>query len=235
MSDTSLPTLSQQAINSSLSGDWKKALRFNQQILIQDSEDISALNRLGKAQEKLGQITAARRTYKQVLQQDQYNNIAANNLRRLKGKKTNSNSHPTPPTTFSFIEEPGKTKVIHLTKLAPQNILSSSDISEVVQIKPQKRRVGVYNQNNKYLGSFPDDFSLYFIKLVNIGNKFEAAIKTLSKNRVEIFIRETHRSKRLKGHSPFPLKDNKHYYNLLSTDPISEIPLQLQDPEIPTE
>ena len=225
--------LTSSAVKASLSQSWDEAVDINSHILQLDPHNVAALNRLGKAFEELGDNTKAKKTYLKVIDLDKFNSIAINNLSRLKlyGKSRPSNQGPASTISrFSFIEEPGKTKTVNLTKLGPHQVLSTLRISQPVFFKVSKHRICVTSQAGKFIGYLPDDLSLHLMKLIKLGNKYESAIKSMLKNHVEIFIRETKKSARLKGLPSFPSKDANQYYQFLPSDPIAETPLEMEDP-----
>ena len=225
--------LTNQAIKASLNQSWLEAINLNLHILQLKINDISTLNRLAKAYEKSNQPEKARKTYQKVLKLDKFNNIALNNIKRIR-QNPSKNTSISPNGTqkpFSFIEEPGKTRTVFLTKLAPKQVIDNLDISQTVTLKPHHRQIGVFINDKTCIGSLPDDLSQHLIQLIKLGNKYEAAIKTIAKNQLEIFIREIHGSKRLHGLPSFPLKNTKNYFSLLPTDPISEFPLEMPETE----
>ncbi len=231
ISTPSIPELTQLAIQASLTGQWKQAIDLNLHILQLETNNISALNRLAKAYEEENDLEKAKKSYRRVLGHDKYNRIALNNLDRLKIAKTGHHKKNQPLATFSFIEEPGKTKTVILTKLAPHQTLSQLMTSSPIFLKPKKRFISVNTPEGQYIGYLPDDLSLHLIRLIKLGNKYEAAVKTVTKTVVEIFIRETKRGNRLKGLPSFAVKDTQKYYQFLPTEPISEIPLEIPDSE----
>lgn len=232
---TNTDDLTNKAVKASLTQSWDEAVDINTHILQLDTHNIAALNRLGKAYEEQGEKIKAKKTYLKVLDIDKFNPIATNNLSRLKLFSKTKTSVATPGTNaitkFSFIEEPGKTKTVNLTKLGPHQILSTLRISQPVFLKVSKRRICASTQAGKFIGYLPDDLSLHLIKLIKLGNKYESAIKSLLKNKVEIFIRETKKSARLKGLPSFPSKDTNQYYQFLPSEPIAEAPLEMDDSE----
>jgi Flp pilus assembly protein TadD len=84
----SFTEISQQAINQALAGNWQAAVDLNQEIIKQNPQDIEALSRLAKAYTELGKKTLALKTYRKVLQLDQFNPIAKNNLAKFSAKKS---------------------------------------------------------------------------------------------------------------------------------------------------
>ena len=79
--------LQDKAIRSALSGDWEGAVEINLEILSENAQNITALNRLGRAYTELGQKDAAKDAYEQVLKIDKYDTIATKNLKLLTHQK----------------------------------------------------------------------------------------------------------------------------------------------------
>mgnify|MGYP006288573887 CR=1 FL=1 len=223
--------LNHQAIKAALKQDWDRAVALNQHILQLNSGHIPGLNRLAKAYEKTGQIQQAKQTYQKVLKHDQYNNIAHSNLKRLRS----INSSHTPSSTlsgdFSFIEEPGKTKTIWLTKVVTK-LLPQLENSQRVKLEANRHRIAVLTQDDEHLGYLPDDLSAYLARLLRLGSKFEAAVKKIDDQDVQIFIKETRRSKRLKGLPAFTGDSSKNL-SALPAAPLDESPLEIPSGEDP--
>lgn len=229
-----LSELNNQAIKAALNQDWDQALALNLHILQLNSQHIPALNRLAKAYEKTGQIEDAKQTYQKVLELDEYNNIAQSNLDRLQSNSaspSSTSSGPSDSSSFSFLEEPGKTKTVWLTKVVAK-LIPQLENSQILILQPNKRRVAALTQDEQHIGYLPDDLSAYLIRLIRLGSKFEAAIKKIKDSNIQVFIRETRKSKRLKGLPTFT-KDDKHHYPILSDESLDESPLEIPDPEDP--
>lgn len=228
----SLPELNQAAIHASLTQQWAAAIDLNLHIVQLDPTNISALNRLAKAYEETGEIDKALKSYNKVIKIDKYNRIALNNIARLQNlKKSPHKASSGQSSNFSFIEEPGKTKTVFLTKLASNQTLSNLRTSQLIHLKTSKRRISASTQDGTFVGYLPDDLSTHLTRLIKLGNVYEAAIKNATKEGIEIFIRETKRSSRLKGLPSFSLKDTQKYYQFLPTEPLSEVPLEIIDSE----
>lgn len=219
--------LAQQAISAALKQDWDSAIDFNLRILRTETTNIPALNRLGRAYAETGQPKSAKKSFNKVLDLDKHNSVAINSLSRLKlGGKSSAAM-----VNFSFIEEPGKTKTVALYKLAPLTVLGQLTNSQPVIFKVNKRNICVQSAKKNFIGYLPDDLSMHLIRLLKLGNKYEAAIKTVAKNKVEIFIRETKRAAKLRGVPSFSTKDTSRYYQFLPTEPIAETPLEIETTE----
>lgn len=208
-------TLKKTAIEAALSGDWEAAVEANLRILEQESEEIDALNRLGRAYFEMGKRSLAAKTWRKVLTLDQYNPIAKKNLARLTtpSKATKAKAKQARATEI-FLEEPGKTRTVSLKKVAEAKILSGVDSGDEVVLKPRKRGISVFSEDNIYLGTLPDDLAARLIPFLRGGNRYQAFVKSVGEKRLDIFIRETFRSRRFADKPSF-VPSNRDY--LIST------------------
>ena len=187
--------LEKQAIQAAIKGAWIKAINLNRQLIKENSKNIAALNRLARAYWELGKTDQAKKIYKNTLTLDPYNSIAIKNLQRLSKKRKKPQQTKIIYTSDLFIEEPGKTKTVKLIKLASFETLSELNNGQPVKLIPKKRVINVMTEEEIYLGTIPDDLSLRLIKLLRGGNRYQAFIKAVDQQHLEIFIRETFRSK----------------------------------------
>lgn len=197
--------LEKLAIKAAIESDWEKAQKLNLAIVKQNPQDFSAFNRLARAYAELGKIEQARKAYRKVLSLDRDNPIASKNLERLSGvgkaKAPPQKKGPSPSDIF--LEEPGKTKVVKLVRLAAPSVLSGLDNADPVYLVPKKRNVSVTSEDGSHLGVIPDDLSARLIRLMQGGNRYEAFVKVVKKGELQIFIRETFRSRRFKNFPSF--------------------------------
>lgn len=185
--------LQDKAIKSALAGDWETAVEINLEILVSNPQNITALNRLGRAYTELGQKDAARDAYDQVLKIDKYNTIATKNLKLLPHQKTNMASVAL--ADEDFIELPGLTKSTSLIKVASREILLSLVCKQCLSLVPRTRLVAVYTDDKVCIGCLPDDLSLKILELIKNNYQYTACLKGASDNTATIFIRETSRPK----------------------------------------
>ncbi len=204
-----MPNLQQNAINCALTHDWKQAVETNKTLLEANSEDIDALKRLAYAFTKLGKIEKAKKIYRQILNLDQYNHIAQKNLEKIKSlpksfKEDYINSiTPNQISPGQFIEEPGKTKVVILTNIAPFSTLSKMHIGDSVQLHPKKHTVEIRSFNKIYIGAIPDDVSYRLLKFIQAGNEYHVCIKNIHSKGISVFIKEIKRGKKLMSQPTF--------------------------------
>ena len=222
--------LHQEAIKAAISNNWPKAVELNSQILLDTPEDIPTLNRLGISLSMSGKNKDSVKTFEKVLEIDSHNHIAKNNLARLKIIKKSGSTSPFMMKSFSFIEEPGKSKVIPLVNQGEPLIFSSLNIGEEVDIASSKHKIKVVTKDNKFIGYFPDNISKRLIELVNAGYKYRCVMKSVNPKSPWVFVQETHSSKRLKGAPSFPLDEIDRLPSLSAGDSSEIPPLEIFDP-----
>lgn len=207
-------SLARQAILAALSSNWEEALRINQEIIEHDPKNIEALNRLGRTYFELGNFNNSKKHFEKALLFDPYNQIAAKFLKRIKSvsktdtKDKSTNNYLTQLDNINlspdlFIEEPGKTKVVTLLKVAEPKKLSMLSAGVPVQMVIKNHGVIVTDPNNIYLGIIPDDLSHHLIRLIKGGNKYSCFIKTIKTNSLSILIREIFRASKFRNQPSF--------------------------------
>lgn len=208
------PQLFKQAINAALDQKWEDAIKLNRQIIKIDPCNVDALNRQAKAYMELGKYNLARKYYNEALKFDPYNPIASKNLKIIKAFKINQNKNCDPCAEAGlngqarlspslFLQEPGKTKVVNLLKVAEPQKLSHVYCGMKVEAVSKNRKIIITDLNQQYLGVLPDDVSHHLIRLLKGGNKYELFVKSIRVNGLCILIRETFRSKRFRNQASF--------------------------------
>lgn len=198
--------LQDKAIKSALSGDWEAAVELNLEILATSPENITALNRLGRAYTELGQKEAAKDAYSQVLKIDKYDTIASKNLKLLPHQKNNMASVEL--ASEDFIESPGITKSTGLIKVASRDILLSLVCKQKLKLVPRTRLISIVTLDKICIGYLPDDLSLRLQSLIKSGYSYTACLKGASDNTSTIFIREEKRPKRPSAGPSFSRSSN---------------------------
>lgn len=200
-------SLSEQAIDAALDSDWELALKLNKQIIKVDPQNVDALNRQSKAYMELNKANMAKKSYQEVLKIDPYNPIALKNLKIIKSFKPNGiNQLPCTKIRLSpslFLQEPGKTKMVSLLKVAEPQKLSQAFCGMRVEMAIKNRKITVVDTNGNYLGVLPDDVSHHLLRLFKGGNKYELFIKSIRVNSLSVIIKEIFRSKRFKNQPSF--------------------------------
>ncbi len=222
--------LNQEAIKAAVANDWNKAKELNEQLLQETPDNVAALNRLGIALAMLNKKTAAMKSFQRALELDKNNLIAKNNLVRLKVNKDSTLINPSLQTTVSFIEEPGKSKVIPLVSQGEPKVFSTLTIGEAVNLVPNKYKVKVISSSKHFIGYLPDNIARRLIELINSGYKYKVIMKSVNPKSPSIFAQEIHASKKLRGAPSFPLDDMDHLPSLSAGDSSETPPLEIFDP-----
>jgi tetratricopeptide (TPR) repeat protein len=194
-----------KAIETALAGDWPKAIELNLDLLKENRQDIGALNRLARAYWQINDFEAARKTYQKVISLERYNPIANKALDRLKavGKTILGSKNKSINLREFFLKEPGKTRTVHLVNVAKASLLGQLNSAECLKMAPKKHRIAIVRENGDYLGILPDDLSHRLLILLKGGNHYEVCVKTVGQQGLEVFIRETFRSKKFKNSPSF--------------------------------
>lgn len=203
--------LHQLAIEAALNSNWQQAIDVNLDILKEEPKSVEALNRLGRAYFEVGNLTESKQSFDKSLEADPYNQIAAKFIKRIetckkKGpKKISEGTCHNCATVDSdlFIEEPGKTKLVSLLKVAEPQKLSLLSPGAMINLNIKNKVIAINDMDGEYLGVLPDDLSRQLIRLIHGGNKYQAIIKTVKINGLTILIRETYRSARFKNQPSF--------------------------------
>lgn len=199
--------ITQSAIQAALSHDWETAIHLNETIIEEKKNDIDALSRLAYAYTQTGSIEQARKLYRKILSIDRYNYIAIKNLDKINALPKNTKiTGSTKVGTLSptlFIEEPGKTKSVTLTNIAPASVLSKLVIGQQMILNPKKHSIEVRDEDKIYLGALPDDIAFRLLKFLKAGNTYTVYIKNVQKNSLSVFIREAKRGKKFSNQPTF--------------------------------
>ena len=229
-----ISVLSQEAINAAKNQNWQLAIETNQAILEQDTGDVSALNRLGLAFMQIKKIDEAKKAFKRGIELDKSNIIANKHLKKI------SNNQITTVQTFSdnyFIEEPGKTKIIDLHRLASKQTLTKLSVGEACKLVIKSHYICVEAEDGTHIGSLPEDISFRLTKLITNGNQYSCVVHSCTDKTCKVLIKETHASEKNAHAQSFPV--NKQSLSAMSqvNDEFileDDIPIQAIDGEIET-
>lgn len=192
------------AIQKALENNWQEAIAINQEIILDNPSDLNALNRLTNAYIHTSQLKKAEKICNQVLKLDKENPIALKNLKKIQTLYKNCHhlclDHN--QKTINLIEEPGKSKVIPLVSTGEIDILSILQPCLELEIKIRQQHISFYYQE-KYIGKLPSDIAKRLIWLSKRENRYQAFIKSINKNKVAIFIKETRQSSRNQNYQSF--------------------------------
>lgn len=194
----------QKAVTLALSGQWNEAIEANLEILKNAPEDTEALCRLARAYSETGDIESARQSLKKVIEIEPTNQIAVKFIEKLKNAKKTGASPSLPTCSESFLEEPGRTKLVSLLNLGEPENIANLDPGEEVKLTSYSHRVSLTTHDGKYIGRLPDDIAARLRGLIKDGNKYQVLIKCVGPKEITVFIRETEKGAATNGVMSFP-------------------------------
>jgi hypothetical protein len=201
---------SNQAISLATQGKWDEAATVNQELLDVIPDDVEALNRMGKALSETGRYADARKALESALEISPSNAIARKNLDRMAGLKDEpTSSKPNNGamgrlTPQVFIEESGKSTTTSLLGLADASVFAQVTSADVVGLVVDGATVEVQNRDGQSLGRLEPKLAARLIKLLDGGNKYVAAVASISAKGVAMVVRETYQSSKMSGLVSFP-------------------------------
>jgi tetratricopeptide (TPR) repeat protein len=196
--------LRQEAINAAKNSDWPKAILINQEIIQNYGNDLEAMNRLGLAFLKNKKENEAKKVFKQVLELDSSNIIANKHLDKIKNKETSADIIF--DQNNDFIEEPGKSKIVTLHRLAGKDQLQKLKVGQGCSLQLKNRYISVVDENNKHIGALPEDISFRLSRLITNGNEYRCVVYKINEKQCLVQIKETLRSKKNEQFVSFPSK-----------------------------
>jgi hypothetical protein len=223
-----LSVLRQAAIQAAKTLAWDQAVSINEEILAQDPSDLEAMNRLGLAQLQLQDLTAAKKTFNAVIKIDKSNIIANKHLKKIALNQVGT------VMTFSdsyFIEEPGKTKIVDLGRLANKQTLSKLSVGHTCELIVKNHFITI-ESNGVHIGALPEDLSARLTKLIKNGNEYSCQIHSCTEKMCKVLIKEIKTSEKNADVQSFPVAKSA-LAGSMSDDFIleDEVPVQLEDGE----
>lgn len=225
-----------EAIALALSSRWQEAVDLNREIIEEFPRDVEAHNRLGKALSELGHYRDAKAAFGRTLEISPANSIARKNLRRLDQL---SEDAPVPrqgskATLQLFIEERGKSGSISLTRLPPDGAHLHVAPGDAVQLRVTGNGLTVESPEGIYLGEVEPKQGQRLARLMEGGNRYEAAVTSVQEDSLVIMIRETYQHSSQHGIISFPYKQPMGgVYSYLGSPPLpAEIDLEEEEIEL---
>ena len=204
--------LNENALVASIECRWEDVLEINDKILERFPRDSEALNRKGRAFIELRRLAEARDSYSESLKNDPANMIARRNLQRLEMLYQRPEGQPEGATTAEtfipkslvFIEEIGKTWVDELANPADPGRLAEVSPGDKLQLKIDNNRLYLLSDDGVHLGEIDSRIAARVIKLMGLGNEFEAYALGMSAQSLRIILRETFRHQNNERIMTFP-------------------------------
>ena len=202
-----------EAIALALEGEWERATRVNRDVLRLFPEDVDALNRLGKAFLELGRYTVATEAFESAARIAPHNTIAKKNLERLAHLRETTS----PPkqgkvvTPVLLIEESGKSGVVVLQDPASPEVLARIAAGDSVMLESRGHALVVGNNQGEYLGQVESKLGRRLMRLMNGGNRYDAAIIRINRQDISVIIFETYRHPDLGSECSFPTRGREEH------------------------
>lgn len=196
----------EQAIELAMQSRWEEAAHANRAIIELFPSDVDAYNRLGKALTELGRYAEAREAYSKALELEPGNVIARRNLERLAAVAETGPARAEPSQRVDpalFIEETGKTGVTTLQRLA-LDVAAKMSAGDRVELRPQGSTLAVETTGGEYLGQVEPKLSLRLLRLMQGGNRYAAAIASVSNSDCRVIIKEVYQDPSQAGRPSFP-------------------------------
>ncbi len=184
----------EQAIQLAIESKWEEATTLNRSILEIQPSDVDTWNRLGKSLLELGRLPEAVEAYAKSLELDPVNQIAKRNLERLEGLEGTALRREGGAKVAQdlFIEEVGKSGSTVLRGV-PRELLAALTAGDEVYLKPEDDVLQVANAGDHVIGPVEPKLGLRLLRLIQGGNQYAAAVKSLGETDVEVIIKETFR------------------------------------------
>jgi tetratricopeptide (TPR) repeat protein len=185
----------EQAIQLAVESKWEEAAALNRTILATHPQDVDAWNRLGKSMLELGRYRDSQEAYSKSVELDPVNTIARKNLDRLLtlagSEETRRPDQVAKASQDLFIEEIGKTGVTVLQNASPSAVALTA--GDEVYLKTGEELINVEDLQGEVLGSIEAKLGLRLLRMIEGGNKYAAAVKSINDGDVELIIKEIYR------------------------------------------
>jgi Tetratricopeptide repeat len=196
-----------QAIQLALQSRWEEAAAINRSIISVFPSDVDAYNRLGKALMEMGESEEARQAYEKTLALEPGNSIARKNLERLDARKSIAAVRVESPKSIDpslFIAQTGSTGIANLKGIVPET-LAGLTAGDTLNLRIQSHTVAVETVSGDPLGVIEPKLGLRLARLIEGGNRYVAAVASLSNGGVRIIIREIYQHPSQQGKPSFPV------------------------------
>lgn len=203
-----LQMLERDAVDAAINFDWDVAVKLNKKIIGIDKNNLAAHLRLGFVYLQTQKFTDAKKYYKKALKIQTNNNVAKENLERIKVLETKSSKKRTNSVIYLnpslFLEVPGKTKSVVVVNLGQKNILAQLSVGQQVFLVAKKRKVEVRTKEKEYIGCLPDDLSRRLLVFLKAKSIYSVFIKEANLSRVTVFIKEEKKGRKVQQYLSFP-------------------------------
>tara|TARA_B110000014_G_C19997482_1_gene516834 strand:+ start:201 stop:896 length:696 start_codon:yes stop_codon:yes gene_type:complete len=222
-----LTLLKKTAIKEASNQNWERAKQVNLAILNQLKNNIETLNRLGIAYTKLDQKQNAIKCFDKVINISPNNIIAQKNLTALKS----SNNKKITNTIDKKLLVNDSSKSINI-KFELKSSIKSLNPGDDLIIKTSNETISIF-KNKILLNELNNNLAKRIAKLMKLGNKYSCTVIGTNEKKINVSIKETHKSDKNIQIISFPeyMKPNSENISLNQ----NSLYLSQSEPEEPTE
>ena len=222
-----LTLLKKSAIKEASNQNWERAKQVNLAILNQLTNNIETLNRLGIAYTKLDQKQNAIKCFDKVINISPNNIIAQKNLTALKS----SNNKKITNTIDKKLLVNDSSKSINI-KFELKSSIKSLNPGDDLIIKTSNETISIF-KNKILLNVLNNNLAKRIAKLMKLGNKYSCTVIGTNEKKINVSIKETHKSDKNIQIISFPeyMKPNSENISLNQ----NSLYLSQSEPEEPTE
>ena len=222
-----LTLLKKSAIKEASNQNWERAKQVNLAILNQLKNNIETLNRLGIAYTKLDQKQNAIKCFDKVINISPNNIIAQKNLTALKS----SNNKKISNTIDKKLLVNDSSKSINI-KFELKSSIKSLNPGDDLIIKTSNETISIF-KNKILLNELNNNLAKRIAKLMKLGNKYSCTVIGTNEKKINVSIKETHKSDKNIQIISFPeyMKPNSENISLNQ----NSLYLSQSEPEEPTE
>ncbi len=204
-----LTEIADEAVVHAMAGHWEKAAQSNAEALRVAPNDAESHNRLAKALIELGRYGEARGAAESALRLRPGNTIARRHLDRIAQLSANGAAHRGPAKAPSarpgaFIADRARSTVTMLRDQAPASALATVSPGDTLTLSVQATRVNVSTVDGRSLGNLEVRLAQHLVRLIQGGNRYEAAAAKVTPGAVAIVVREAYRSPKQANLVSFP-------------------------------
>ena len=200
-----------KAVALAMNSRWEEAVVINRSIAQEFPKDLEAFNRMGKALSELGRNREAKEAFQSALGISPNNSIAKKNVKRLQKLSDDETPRVSRPrranrNANTFMEETGKAGVTSLLNLPGPEMLLKLTPGDPVQLQVVGKGLRVTDSDGGDLGRVEPRVASRLARLIQGGNKYEAAVTSAEDRELAIIIREVYNHPSQAGEVSFPVR-----------------------------